>query len=414
MKVENAQVSTKMGKMNNKSSKSNEHQDVFSVVLANKLNNRGKENHKTDNSIIRLSIKGDMTTEAVPEEIILKEAILEEKSDDKIVIPELISDINSEDKKINIMSAILHIPIYHDKTINNTNVEINDGLLDESILNYQRSDVLSQFTTEAMSELEEENSLFINKNIVENEKDLVINKSIVETTSIHEKKILEFKPNSNLGEKKLNIPILQNDNIKEDETVLQTVKSMGEKLNYYKNEVIKTSDRATVIEKADMNLNVKEFQSIKSSSEIIIKEEVLSHDNLHKVNDSIIKLMETSAQGDANVMKVKLHPEELGSVNVVLKIEEGKLIARILVDNDQIKQMFGNKINELIDNLAKQNINIEKIDIDFNGSQNRDSSGQSGQDNKDLFREFILDDELLETSIAKDNGTDISEISILA
>lgn len=108
----------------------------------------------------------------------------------------------------------------------------------------------------------------------------------------------------------------------------------------------------------------------------------LISENIERVSESIIKLMEVESQGDTKVMKVKLHPEELGHVDIILKMEEGKLIANILVDNDGARQLFNNNIQELSQNLIKQNIHIGDMNVDLNNN----SQGNSQNQNQKLFR----------------------------
>ena len=96
----------------------------------------------------------------------------------------------------------------------------------------------------------------------------------------------------------------------------------------------------------------------------------VANDNIQRVQDAIVQLMETTTDRDTSVVKVKLYPEELGTVDVTLKMTDGKLTAKILVDNDHVKGLFSSKVNELNESLVKQNIHIEKINIDIDSSAN--------------------------------------------
>ena len=114
------------------------------------------------------------------------------------------------------------------------------------------------------------------------------------------------------------------------------------------------------------------------------------NDNLQKINDTIVKMMETGKDGNAEMMKVKLFPEELGEVNIALKMEAGKLTARIQVDNDVVKALFTEKLNELNSNLVKQNIRLDSINVDLNmnsGNHNSFNFQESfNQQRGSLFR----------------------------
>lgn len=145
--------------------------------------------------------------------------------------------------------------------------------------------------------------------------------------------------------------------------------------------ITKDKDR-DVQENKWTNNPIRDFGKSSFNSKISIEDPVLFVDNIQAVNDSIIELVETNTIGDSSIMKVRLNPEELGTVNITLKMEEGKLVAKILVDSDYVKQLFAGKINELSEGLSRQNINIEKIQIDLNTNldHNLNSNSNAGRD----------------------------------
>ncbi|NLY45168.1 MAG: flagellar hook-length control protein FliK [Tissierella sp.] len=124
------------------------------------------------------------------------------------------------------------------------------------------------------------------------------------------------------------------------------------------------------------------------SQEPIAQRNIDFDESIQRVNDTIIELMDIKADGENSSMKVKLHPEELGVVDVTLKMEEGKLIARILVENEQVRELFNNHMNQLNDKLAKQEISISKVQVDLNfNSNNQSNSSNNSQNNrKNPFR----------------------------
>ncbi|MDY0235500.1 MAG: flagellar hook-length control protein FliK [Gudongella sp.] len=89
-----------------------------------------------------------------------------------------------------------------------------------------------------------------------------------------------------------------------------------------------------------------------------------SQDNISKVQDAMIKLFETTTEGETTRMKISLQPENLGKVDIGLKMENGKLTASIIVENNQVRDLFTNKLSELNQSLAKQNLVIDKINIE--------------------------------------------------
>lgn len=118
------------------------------------------------------------------------------------------------------------------------------------------------------------------------------------------------------------------------------------------------------------NPRINEFNKINTDIKTEAKVEVLSNDNLQRVNDAIIEQIETTTKDGSSVMKVKLYPEDLGTVDVTVTMEEGKLVAKIIVDNEHAKGLFAGKLSELSESLVKQNIQVEKINIDLNLNSN--------------------------------------------
>ena len=111
-------------------------------------------------------------------------------------------------------------------------------------------------------------------------------------------------------------------------------------------------------------------------------ESSMSPQNLQNIQDTMIQFMKVSKEGDASVMKVRLYPEELGSIDISLKFQNGKLMADIVVQSESIKEMFLNGSSLLNKNLLEQNIPIKNINVTVNENLNsfENSSGQAGQE----------------------------------
>lgn len=111
-------------------------------------------------------------------------------------------------------------------------------------------------------------------------------------------------------------------------------------------------------------------ESMTSKVNLDFQEDTLSRENMEIVNHSIMELVETVEEKGTSTIKIKLHPEELGSVDITLSMDEGKLIAKILVDNDHVKQLFARSMEELNQNLLKQDIHIGDVHVDLNNNSN--------------------------------------------
>lgn len=144
---------------------------------------------------------------------------------------------------------------------------------------------------------------------------------------------------------------------------------------------LETLGENTNVEEAKLSETNFLFDRIQSS--ILGLEEAddtLSTQNIQTIEDNMIKFMKVSKDGDTSVMRVKLYPEELGSIDISLKLDKGKLIADIVVASDSIKDMFLNSSSLLNKNLVEQNIPIKNINITVNDSfENLENpSGEAG------------------------------------
>lgn len=162
---------------------------------------------------------------------------------------------------------------------------------------------------------------------------------------------------------------------------------------------------------------VKELKNTFNEFTMKPLEDQYSNENLQKLNDSIIDLIETTSDGDTSVMKVKLYPEDLGSVQVILQLEEGRVMAKIIVDNESVKQLFQSKLQELNHNLNKQNIQLDEVHIDVNdqgsNSHDRDSNPHQHK-NHYVKRKYNLSTGSTDLSHLESKPLGSKEISILA
>ncbi len=126
----------------------------------------------------------------------------------------------------------------------------------------------------------------------------------------------------------------------------------------------------------------------------------LSLENLQGIEDSIVKFMEVSKEGDSSVMKVRLYPEELGSINISLKLSEGKLIADIIVGSEKIKELFLNSSNILNRALIEQNLPIKSINVSvddaFNSFEGFNEERDHGQARDEHFQKQNINKNLNE------------------
>lgn len=262
---------------------------------------------------------------------------------------------------------------------------------------------------ESAGELSQEN--FHNK-LMELENKLIkasgqvdLGEKIVEKISGIEKELVSFKdrikreiPGLELGNKSLSdlkADLLgKKENL--DPALLEELKNLVENSKFV--DLIKKLDGKDGIEESlkDLEGNIGDLGVVKpleeevalnrfSSSMLGLEktDEILDTRNIQRVEDSMIKFMKVSKEGDTSVMRVKLYPEELGSIDISLKLHEGKIIADILVASEKVRELFLNSSSILNRNLLEQNISLKDIKVSVNNPftsfDNLNDQGQEGQ-----------------------------------
>lgn len=186
---------------------------------------------------------------------------------------------------------------------------------------------------------------------------------------------------------------------------------------------IKT-DTIEIPKNLDTNFMLNRIQNMFFNLDMDQMQDTLSFENLQNIKDTMVQFMKISKEGDTSVMKVRLYPEELGSINISLKLYKGGLIADIIVESEKIKALFLNSSNVLNRTLVEQDIPVKNINISvsdnfnsFEGFSEEASGGDKHQNpREDLNRNNRQD---LRTSPLDDirvkNIRDLSKgLSILA
>jgi hypothetical protein len=101
--------------------------------------------------------------------------------------------------------------------------------------------------------------------------------------------------------------------------------------------------------------------------------------NIQTASAEIIHKMETLSEGESIAVKVKLHPEGLGEMEITMSMEKGKLSGTILVENKEIRQIFTDRIHELSQTLKDSNISVAKFDVGIGAGQDQSQSQERQQ-----------------------------------
>lgn len=79
----------------------------------------------------------------------------------------------------------------------------------------------------------------------------------------------------------------------------------------------------------------------------------------------------------SNEFKMQLQPEELGTIDVSLKLNDGKLVIDILAQNANTQTLLISQVDKLISSMGLQNVQVESVQVSQQMNQN--SQNQSDQ-----------------------------------
>jgi hypothetical protein len=96
------------------------------------------------------------------------------------------------------------------------------------------------------------------------------------------------------------------------------------------------------------------------------------------VMQQVVERVHATINHGANEIRMRLHPDNLGEVHLKIQVENDVVMAKIRVENQQVKQIIENNFQSLRDALAEHNMQAGDFDVNVNSHDN-DTAQQSGQ-----------------------------------
>lgn len=132
-------------------------------------------------------------------------------------------------------------------------------------------------------------------------------------------------------------------------------------------ETVIASDPADLAQDADIMSVMEVTGKNSSSSENINMEPKLSRFLTRTTEQSVVnqlteKIHHIASSGDTEI-RIQLRPESLGDVKLAIRMEGDIVVARIQVENQQVKQIVENNLQSLKDALAEQNLQAGSFDV---------------------------------------------------
>ena len=167
---------------------------------------------------------------------------------------------------------------------------------------------------------------------------------------------------------------------------------------------------------ADTSSKIKpdEFRLIQTGAKTADK--TTGGKNIEIAAKAIVQKIETMSDGDKSTIKVKLHPQDMGHMEITLKMDDGKVTGKILVENREARQIFTERLSDLNQTLKDSNINAAKFEVGIGSGQDMNQGRQQSQ--RQIFyqsKSAEYADEIIDFDEYKvTNGTAVKGVDLLA
>lgn len=96
----------------------------------------------------------------------------------------------------------------------------------------------------------------------------------------------------------------------------------------------------------------------------------------NQIREEILSKLE---QKGSTEFKMQLHPEDLGQIDIKLRLSEGKLVIDILAANSKTQALLTGQVDKLIASMGLQNVQVESVHVSQQmNSQTQDNSQSQG------------------------------------
>ena len=104
------------------------------------------------------------------------------------------------------------------------------------------------------------------------------------------------------------------------------------------------------------------------AAETVPREAPINHEHLiGQIND---RLSSQEIKADGNQVRMQLRPAELGELQITLTMENQRLRVEIMADNKAVKTALLEHVDTLKEVLSRQNIAIDRFDVNTGGNEN--------------------------------------------
>ncbi len=112
---------------------------------------------------------------------------------------------------------------------------------------------------------------------------------------------------------------------------------------------------------AELSFNAENLlQAQSAANEVEFNQFFMSENILNQIGEELELMNINKGQ---NELTVELYPESLGKVDINVSLEDGEMVARIVTESNEVRDLMKNHLDGLKDLLQQKNIGIENIEI---------------------------------------------------
>ncbi|MBK5247521.1 MAG: flagellar hook-length control protein FliK, partial [Peptostreptococcaceae bacterium] len=174
-------------------------------------------------------------------------------------------------------------------------------------------------------------------------------------------------------------------------------------------------EKSIVVENGEMISNInKPGNIVNDQIEVNLKNQNL--ENVPVYNQIAEEIAAKLEQKGPAEFKLQLKPENLGEIDISIKISEGKLSIDIISANTKTQDLLAGQVDKLVAKLGLQNFQIENIQVNPGttaGTTNHDATNQAAMLNLGMnFSDRRQQENLKQQSILKKELKGISGLSL--
>ncbi len=154
-----------------------------------------------------------------------------------------------------------------------------------------------------------------------------------------------------------------------------------------KNDSSETQIKDALIIKAEPAADIKNDVPVKSltAQQNAVLEKLRADGNAEIVKQTKMIL----SDNNSGELRMVLKPERLGYVRIKLNLDDNNIVGRIIVDNNNIKEIFENNMDNLLRNFRESGFSSASLEVSVGGEK---GSQQNMENNERFFSKKIIED----------------------